>query len=100
MQYKTWSEEKMERAVNSVCHDGVSIRKAAEIYRVPKTTLGDRVSGLVLPGTTCSSMRYLTDEEGNELASFIIGSASICYPKTIKELLVIVQTILFSRGIQ
>jgi len=39
-------------------------------------------------------MRYLTDEEENELASFTIGSASISYLKTIKEILVIVQTIL------
>jgi len=41
LQYKTRSEEKMERAVNSVFHNGLSIRKATEIYGVPKSTLGN-----------------------------------------------------------
>ena len=34
----------------SVTEGGMSVRQAAELHQVPKSTLGDRVSGRVLPG--------------------------------------------------
>ena len=37
-------------AIKAVVDDGMSIRGAAEYYGVPKSTLGDRISGHVLPG--------------------------------------------------
>ena len=90
----------MERAANSMLQDGFSVRKAAEVFGVHKSTLGDRVSGRVLPGTSCGAMRYLTDDKEIKLASFIIGLASIGHPKTIKEILVIVQMILLVEFIE
>lgn len=89
----------MDRAVKAVVQDDVSIRKAADMYDVPRSTLGDRVSGRVLPGTSSESIRYLCDEEEEELVTFIMGCASIGYPKTIKDILAIVQLILSSRGV-
>ena len=89
----------MDRAVKAVVQDDVSIRKAADMYDVPRSTLGDRVSGQVLPGTSSESIRYLCDEEEEELVTFIMGCASIGYPKTVKDILAIVQLILSSRGV-
>ena len=50
-QYKSWSEETMEKAYTSVLNNGMSVRKAAEVYNVPKSTLGDRVSGRTIIGS-------------------------------------------------
>ena len=94
--YKAWDSEKLERAVKAVCCDGATIRQAAEAYGIPKSTLGDRISGKILGGGTNS--RYLTDDEEQELVSFIIGCATIGYAKTVKEILAVVQRILAARG--
>ena len=51
----------------------MSVRAAAELYRIPKSTLGDRISGRVLPGTASGAVRYLADSEEEELAEFIVG---------------------------
>ena len=48
--YKSWSEESMSKALKAVIEQRLSIRRAAEDYGVPRSTLGDRVSGRVLPG--------------------------------------------------
>ena len=77
----------------------MSVRAAAELYGIPKSTLGDRISGRVLPGTASGAVRYLADSEEEELAEFIVGCASIGYPKTIRDILAIVQSILASRGV-
>ena len=47
--YKRWSEHSISRAVTAVIDDGISVRQAAEEYSVPRSTLGDRISGRVLP---------------------------------------------------
>ena len=49
---KLWSAESMDQAMNAVLNEGMSIRHAAEHYAVLKSTLGDRISGRVLPGST------------------------------------------------
>jgi hypothetical protein len=82
----------MDKAVSAI------LRAAAELYGIPKSTLGDRVSGKVLPGTASGVVRYLADSE-EELAEFIIGCASIGYPKTVRDILAVVQSILASRGV-
>lgn len=38
----------MSRAVSAVVVSGISIRKAALMYDIPKSVLGDRISGRVL----------------------------------------------------
>ena len=77
--YKAWISEKLEGAVKAVCCNGATIRQAAEVYGIPKSTLGDRISGKILGGGTNS--RYLTDDEEQELVSFIIGCATIKYQR-------------------
>ena len=42
--YKFWSDYQMEHALDAV-QRALSIRRAAEEFNVPKSTLGDSVSG-------------------------------------------------------
>jgi len=51
LQYKRWSSSCMTQAYQSVLRDGLSIRRAAEEFNVPRTTLADRVSGKVQDGS-------------------------------------------------
>ena len=87
----------MNKAVSSV-KDGVSIRRAAEQFNVPKSTLGDRVSGRVQLGSRSGPKTYLSDHEEKELATFLIRCGSIGYPRTKAQTLALVQRILETRG--
>ena len=58
----------MDKAINAV--QGMSIRRASEHYAIPKSTLGDVISGRVLPGSTSGPRHYLNDEEEEELVTF------------------------------
>ena len=86
--------------MNAVLNEDMSIRHAAEHYAVPKSTLGDRISGRVLPGSTSGSRRILNDEEEEELVAFLHRCASVGLSKSRKELLALVQAIAESKGTQ
>ena len=89
----------MYGAISSVLHDGMSIRRAAEQYGVPKSSLGDQVSGRVLPDAQCGPATYLSLGEEEELVMFLTRCASIGYAKSRKEVIALVQSVLDSRGI-
>ena len=57
--------------------DHLAIRCAAEEYDVPRSTLGDRISGRVAPGSTSAPPKYLSTQEEEELVQFLIDCASI-----------------------
>ena len=67
--------------MNAVISDGVSIRRAAEDYGIPKSTLGDRISGRILPGSSSGPRKLLTTEE-EDLVAFLRQCATIGYPKS------------------
>ena len=90
--YKPWDDDCMQKALQTVKLDGASVRKAAMEYGVPKSTLGDRASGRVTHGVVSGPPKYLSDDEEEELVRFILGCASVGYPKTRKEILGLVQT--------
>ena len=96
--YKVWDEKSMMSAIKAVIDHGMSIRGAAEFYGVPKSTLGDRISGRVLPGSKSGPDTHLTSEEEEELAGFLCRTALIGHARTRKEVLAIVNRILPSRG--
>ena len=95
---KLWSAESMDQAMNAVLNEGMSIRHAAEHYAVPKSTLGDRISGRVLPGSTSGPRQILNDKEEEELVAFLHRCASVGLSKSRKELLALVQAIAGSKG--
>ena len=90
--YKPWDDGCMQKALQAVKLDGASVRRAAIEYGVPKSTLGDRVSGRVTHGVLSGPPKYLSEEEEEELVMFILGCASVGYAKTRKEILGLVQT--------
>ena len=49
---------------------GWTICRAAEEFRVQKSTLYDRVSGCIASGARSGPPRYLNDQEEKELANF------------------------------
>ena len=95
---KKWDPESMEKALKAVLYDNFSIREAAETYDVPKSTLGDRVCGKVLPGSVSGPQRILSDREEEELVQFIRRSAYIGYPRSKKDVMAIVENITESKG--
>lgn len=99
VQYKDWSPESMLGAMKAVIEDGMSVRQAAQLYQVPKSTLGDRISGRVLPGATSGPPSYLTCEEEEELVNFLCRVAQIGHGRTRLEVIAIVERVLSCRGI-
>ena len=83
--WRDWSKGSMVMALKEVSEGSLTVRRAALQYGVPKSTLHDRVTGKVDPDAKLGAPRYLDDEEENELVNFLIGAASIGYPKTVRE---------------
>ena len=59
-------------AYEAVTTGGYSVRRAAEEYQVPCSTLHDRVSGKVQFGAKSGPTRYLNDQEESELVNFVV----------------------------
>ena len=81
---KIWSAESMDQAMNAVLNEGMSIRYAAEHYAVPKSTLGNRIRGRVLPGSTSGPRQILNDDEEEESVAFLRHCASVGLSKSRK----------------
>lgn len=94
--YKEWTYDKMDKAIKAVT-DGMSIRQAAEEFNVPKSTLGDRISGRTLHGAKSGRSKYLTDEEEDILVKFLLKCAAIGYPRSRNEVIAMVQRFCVSR---
>ena len=67
--YRNWNEASMLNAVEAVTKQGSSVRRAAELYSVPKSTLSDKVLGKVPLNARSGPSTYLTVEE-EELTSY------------------------------
>ncbi len=80
-------------------HAGItcSLRHASEEYCIPKSTLQDHISGKVLQGGS-SGKRYLDDVEEEEIVVFLKGCAQMEYPRTRKDVIGLVQTVLQAKG--
>ena len=98
--YKQWSEEQMKKAVDAVVILKLSVRNAAMQYNVPKSTLGDRISGRVQPGAVSGPAKYLTLSEESELSRFLSRCCQIGYARSRQEVLALVQQILDSKGMK
>ena len=87
----------MSHAILAV-QKGMSIRNAAASYNIPKSTLGDRMSGGVVPGSTSGPPAYLTSEEEEQLVKFLTGCASIGYARSKKEVMALVSRVIEGKG--
>ena len=97
--YKSWTDPGLSKALAAI-DEGFSIRKVAEMYGIPKSTLHDHVSGKVAYGSKCGPDPYLDLEEEEELANFLVRSAGIGYPHTKKQVFALVQRMLNKKGIE
>lgn len=98
--YKQWSEEQMKRAVDAVIISRLSVRRAAMQFNVPKSTLGDRISGRIQPGSVSGPPKYLTPSEESELSRFLSRCCQIGYARSKLEVIALVQRILDSKGMK
>lgn len=91
---KKWADEAMENATKDVLEGTLSVRHAAAQYDIPPSTLHDHISGKVSAGAVSGAPRYLDEREEKELVEFLLGCAEVGYPKTVKEVRVIVGKII------
>lgn len=97
---KLWTNENMQNAVAAVEKGEDSIRRAAEKYDIPRSTLHDHVSGKIQHGAKPGRDPYLTIEEEEELINFLLNCAQIGYPHTRKQMLSLVQEIVDQKGLK
>ena len=71
----------------------VAIRRAAEEYGVPHSTLHDHVSGRIQFGAKSGPKRYLNSSKEFKLFNFLSGMSSLGYSHTVKEVIEIVQSV-------
>jgi len=91
--YRGYSTISMEKVYEAAVTGTMSVRKAAEEYGVPRSTLHEKVTGKVALQVKSGSKNYLTDEEEASLVDFLVGCATIGYAKWQKEVLAIAQQI-------
>ena len=96
--YRYWQDVSMQKAARAV-EEGLSLRKAAELYEVPKSTLYDRVTGRTKFGAKSGPEGYLTAVEEAELLNFLLRCSDIGYAHSRKQILSIVQRIVDGKGI-
>ncbi len=90
--YKSWTDDSLQRACDAV-HEGMGIRRAAEEYAIPRSTLHDYISGRVIFGSKSGPKPYLSSIEEEELVNFLGGMASLGYSRTVKQIVDIVQLV-------
>ena len=69
---KLWDPESMVKAMNDIISSKMGVSKATEHYDVPATTLKDRISGRVNHRVKSGPQDFLTPEEDQESAKFLI----------------------------
>ena len=93
-----WDDESMKRPMEAVKGGLMRVNQAARNFKVPRTTLRDRLSGRVEHGAKSGPEPYLTKEEEQELVDFLKQASRVGYGKTKKEILVIVQKLIKKKG--
>ena len=88
----------MSKALEAVSK-GSTVRRAAEDYGVPRSTLHDRIRGRVIHGTKSGPRKYLTSMEEEQLVSHLQNCSSIGYGKSRKDTLALVQAVIDKKGI-
>ena len=97
--YREWEDSAMAQAMAAV-EQGESLRQASQMFNVPCSTLHDRVIGKVQHGKKSGPSIYLSYAEEEELAIFLKKCADIGYLRTKTEVLVIIQQIVDSKGLE
>lgn len=90
---KKWTEEAMERALIEVKSGRCTVRQAAKEFGVPKSSLGDRVSGRVAPGSRSGPAQLITSADEELLVEFALYMSKHGFPLTKQQLVSFASTI-------
>lgn len=90
---KKWTEDAMERALVEVKSGRCTVRQAAKEFGVPKSSLGDRVSGRVAPGSRSGPAQLITTAEEELLVEFSLYMSKHGFPLTKQQLVSFASTI-------
>ena len=93
VKYKSWNEDRVSKAIEAVHKENLSVRRAALQFDVPKSTLHDRLTGKVVSGGQSGPMKYLSDEEEDELEEFLVGCASLGFARSRQQVIELVQEV-------
>ena len=88
----------MIAAIESV-KGGQSIKRAAEVHGVPRTTLQDRVKGKVVHGVNPGPQPYLQPAEEKELSCFLAEVAAVGYGRTKKQVKLLAEMVARDKGV-
>ena len=91
---KSWTKQDLENAVVAIREEKMSMRKAAEAYGVPKSTLYDHVKGKVEVGSRPGPPTVLTSVEESMLVDWAIEMSRIGYGRTRQQICEMVKQIL------
>ena len=94
-----WTENGAEEAVNA-CHRGMSIRRAAELYGIPKSTICDKLNGKMPIGQKKGPPMKLSPELEDRIEKWIIHMARIGYGQMMSDILDKVEELLNKLNIQ
>lgn len=83
---KKWTEEAMERALMEVKSGRCTVRQAAKEFGVPKSSLGDRVSGRVTPGSRSGPAQLIKSADEELLVEFSVYMSKHGFPLTKQQL--------------
>ncbi|XP_057677742.1 uncharacterized protein si:rp71-1d10.8 [Corythoichthys intestinalis] len=83
---KKWTEEAMEHALMEVKSGRCTVRQAAKEFGVPKSSLGDRVSGRVRPGSRSGPAQLITSSDEELLVEFSLYVSKHGFPLTKQQL--------------
>jgi len=96
---KQWSDESMIKALEEAAKGKVPIYRIAKKYKVPCTTLKDRVKGRVQHGTNPGPRPYLNKDEEEHLADHLTNAAKLGYGKTRKQVKAFAEKVAREKGI-
>lgn len=84
---RQWTPEAMAEAMEMVIVGKLTIRQAAAQFRVPKSSLSDRVSGRVAFDCVHGQKALLTPEDENSLVEYCLYAAGYGFPLTKPQIL-------------
>ena len=65
-----WSQEAMREALREITENNMSVRKAAELFNIPKSTLADRKSGRIEVNATDGKKPKFSKEDEEKLIDY------------------------------
>ncbi|XP_064406648.1 uncharacterized protein LOC135351543 isoform X10 [Halichondria panicea] len=96
--YNQYDKSCLEKAISELEKGTIpSVRRAALLYGIPRSTLHDHFKEKVAPNAKPGPAPYLSIEEEEELSNFLVKCSRIGYPKTRQQVLGIVQEIVGKR---